>query len=116
MHPTPKIVDLTKIPPVECPCGLARRAFADSPEFPGTIHLTQITANARTHYHKEHTEAYVILQCEPDAGIELDGMFHPVQPHTSVLIPPETRHRAIGEMTVLIVCTPDFDPADEHFD
>ena len=33
-----------------------------------------------------------------------------------LLIPPGVRHRAIGEMTVLIVVIPKFDPADEHFD
>ena len=51
-----------------------------------------------------------------DASIELDGVRHPVQPHSAVLIPPGVRHRACGEMTVLIVCTPDFDSSDEHFD
>ena len=95
---------------------MARRAFADREEFPGTIHLTQISREATTHFHKQHTEVYVILECGHDAAIELDGVSHRVKPKTSILIPPGVRHRACGEMTVLILCTPNFDPADEHFD
>ena len=109
------VVDLNTLPPVPCPCGVARRAFHDRHEFPGTVHLTQIQEDAREHYHAEHTEVYVILECESDAAIELDGASHPVSPRTAVLIPPGVRHRARGRMTVLILCTPNFDPADEHF-
>lgn len=116
MSAKPEVVDLTTIAPVECPCGFARRAFADRDEFPGTVHLTEISRDAREHYHQEHTEVYVILQCSEGASIELDGVAHPVRPQTAILIPPGVRHRACGEMTVLILCTPNFDPADEHFD
>lgn len=111
-----ELVDLNRLPPVPCPCGVARRAFADRPEFPGTVHLTRITRDAARHYHREHTEVYVILECDEDATIELDGEPHAVRPQMSILIPPGVRHRACGEMTVLILCTPNFDPADEHFD
>ncbi|MCG8650619.1 MAG: cupin domain-containing protein [Pirellulales bacterium] len=111
-----QVVDLSSLPGVDCPCGVARRAFADREEFPGTVHLTQISKEATSHYHKEHTEVYVILECKPAAAIELDGVRHPVGPQTAVLIPPGVRHRACGEMTVLILCTPNFDPEDEHFD
>ena len=111
-----EIVDLPSLPGMQCPCGIARRAFAERADFPGTVHLTQIQQSAKTHYHKSHTEVYVILQCDQDAAMELDGTLHPVRPKTSILIPPGTRHRAIGQMEVLIVCLPKFDPADEHFD
>jgi mannose-6-phosphate isomerase-like protein (cupin superfamily) len=111
-----EVVDLASLPPVACPCGVARRAFADRDEFPGTVHLTTISEDAAYHYHKEHTEVYVVLDCGSGAAIELDGTRYPVKPHCSVLIPPGVRHRACGEMTVLILCTPNFDPADEHFD
>ncbi|WP_182866677.1 cupin domain-containing protein [Stieleria mannarensis] len=112
----PAIVDLAALPGVECPCGIARRGFAQRDDFPGTIHLTRIDRSAQTHYHTEHTEVYVVLECDDDAAIELNGELHPVKPKTSILIPPGTRHRAVGCMEVLIVCLPKFDPADEHFD
>jgi mannose-6-phosphate isomerase-like protein (cupin superfamily) len=115
MAAKPEIVDLTRIEPVECPCGQARRAFAESSEFPGTLHLTQISLDAKPHHHRDHTEVYVILSCDADAAIELDGELHPVRPLMSVLISPGVQHRAVGKMEVLIVCTPEFDPADEHF-
>ncbi len=109
----PQIVDLTAISPVACPCGSARRALGDFAEFPGTVHLTDIDANAHPHHHTHHTEIYVILQCSPGAAIELDGVATPVSPLTAVAIPPGVVHRAIGEMRVLIICHPEFDPADE---
>ena len=112
----PEVIDLTRLPPIPCPCGTARRGFADREDFPGTLHLTDIELNARTHFHTEHTEVYVILQCDSDAAIELDGVLHPVKRMTSVMIPPGTRHRAVGRMQVLIVCLPKFDARDEHFD
>jgi quercetin dioxygenase-like cupin family protein len=111
----PALVDLSALPPVACPCGLARRAFADRAEFPGTVHLTEISQDAQEHYHQDHTEVYVILECEAEAAIELDGVRHPVTPLTAILIPPGIRHRACGKMTVLILCSPNFDPKDEHF-
>ena len=112
----PAVLDLNSIPPVACPCGVARRAFGDRHEFPGTVHLTSIRLDAEQHYHRNQTEVYVVLECSDGATIELDGTPHPVAPMTSILIPPGVRHRAVGEMTVLIVCTPKFDPADEYFD
>jgi mannose-6-phosphate isomerase-like protein (cupin superfamily) len=112
----PQVLDLTSLPAVDCPCGTARRGFAERADFPGTVHLTDIDRQARTHYHREHTEVYVILECEPDAAMELDGQLHPVRPKTSILIPPGTRHRAVGNLQALILCFPKFDPADEHFD
>ena len=112
----PALVDLTELPGVACPCGIARRAFAQREDFPGTVHLTQIDRTAQTHFHTEHTEVYVILECESDAAIELDGRLHAIHPKTTVLIPPGVRHRAVGKMEVLIICLPKFDEADEHFD
>ena len=112
----PAVIDLAALDAVPCPCGFARRGFAERDDFPGTVHLTTITQSARTHYHKGLTEVYVILDCEDDAAMELNGELHPVKPKTSILVPPGTRHRAVGRMEVLILCLPKFDPHDEHFD
>jgi len=40
------MVDFAEIPGVACPCGTARRAFADTPEYPATIHVTDISEDA----------------------------------------------------------------------
>ena len=115
---TPKyhLADFSKIQGVPCPCGTARRAFEDVAEFPGTLHVTEISAEARKHYHKTLTETYYFLECGPEAKMELDDEIIPVKPGVSVVIPPGVRHRALGEMKVLIAVIPAFDPADEWFD
>lgn len=112
----PVMVDFAAIPGVPCPCGTARRAFADVPEFPATIHVTEISEDAAVHYYKRLTETYYFLECGPDARMELDGRLVAVRPGHCVLIPPGVRHRAIGRMKVLIVAMPKFDPADEWLD
>jgi mannose-6-phosphate isomerase-like protein (cupin superfamily) len=111
-----EIVDFAEIPGVACPCGTARRAFADAEDFPGTIHVTEISADAKTHYHRRLTETYFFLQCEDDARMQLDDEVIPVHPGLCVMIRPGTRHRAVGRMKVLIVVYPKFDPHDEWFD
>ena len=111
-----RIVDFAALPPVRCPCGDARRAFADAVEFPGTIHQTEISCDAVAHYHKHLTEVYYILECGADALIELDGERAAITPGMCILIPPGVRHRAIGRMKVLIVVHPKFDADDEWFD
>lgn len=111
-----EIVDFAQLPPVDCPCGTARRAFAQVGDFPGTIHVTDISTAARTHYHKRLTETYYILECAPDARLELDQEQIPLRPDMCVLIRPGIRHRAVGAMRVLIVVFPKFDPEDEWFD
>lgn len=111
-----EIADFGEIPGVVCPCGTARRAFADVEDYPGTIHVTEISAAAQTHYHKRLTETYYFLECEPDAQMQLDDELIDVRPGMSVMIRPGTRHRAVGRMKVLIVVLPKFDPNDEWFD
>lgn len=107
------------IDPVACPCGQARRAFADDPDQVASLHVVEITANARTHYHKRLTEIYYIL--EGAGRMELDGELHSVQAGDAVLIKPGCRHRAISSpdgppLRLLNVPIPAFDPADEWFD
>lgn len=110
------VVDFAQVPGTGCPCGTARRAFLDLPDFPATVHQTDITTEARRHYHKRLTETYYILECGPQASMELDGDLLPVHPGMCVLIPPGVRHRGVGQMKVLIFVTPKFDPTDEWFD
>jgi mannose-6-phosphate isomerase-like protein (cupin superfamily) len=111
-----KIADFSEIAGVQCPCGTARRAFSNIAEFPGTVHITEISENARRHYHKTLTETYFFLKCDGDAQMELDGEIISVCERQCIVIPPGVRHRALGRMTVLIIVLPKFDPSDEWFD
>ena len=65
-----EVVDFAAVPGTPCPCGTARRAFADVEDYPGTIHVTEIAADARTLYHKRLTETYYFLECGPDAKMQ----------------------------------------------
>lgn len=108
-----RVIDFAGIPGVPCPCGTARRAFYDVPDYPATVHVTTISEDAAVHYHKRLTETYYFLECGPEAEMELDGKRIAVKPGMCILIPPGVRHRAVGKMKVLILVTPKFDPADE---
>jgi mannose-6-phosphate isomerase-like protein (cupin superfamily) len=112
----PTVIDLAALEPVRCPGGWARRAFAEVPEAPASLDRVEIEADAREHFHHDHTEIYYVLECGPGAAVELDGKPVPVGPGHAILIQPGVRHRAIGRMTILNVVIPPFDPADEWFD
>lgn len=114
--PPAAVADLAGIDPVRCPCGWARRAFGHLADAPASLHQVDIELDARTHYHRAHTEIYYILDCPADAALELDGERVPLRPGLSVLIPPGVRHRAVGKMKILNIVIPPFDPADEWFD
>ena len=107
-------VSMLSIEPVRCPCGMTRRAFAELPEKTASMHLVEIQADARVHYHERLTEIYLIL--EGEGFMELDGERIPVKPMDAVYIRPLCRHRAVGQMKFINIPIPAFDPSDEHFD
>lgn len=99
---------------IACPCGASRRAFMVEGNEAATVHLVEIAADARAHYHKRLTEIYVVL--EGEGHIELDGRKLAVRPLTAVLIKPGCRHRAVGRLRILNIVVPPFDPDDEWED
>ncbi|MBM83629.1 MAG: cupin [Planctomycetaceae bacterium] len=111
-----EVVHFAEIPGVNCPCGVAKRAFAETEELPLTVHVTEISTDAQVHYHKTLTETYYFLSCEADAKMQLDDEIIPIREGMCIMIPPGVRHRAIGKMKIINVVTPKFDPADEHLD
>ena len=108
------VAQLDEIEPLPCPCGMTRRAFV-APDNPvATLHLVDITQSARTHYHRRLTEIYLVL--EGEGHLELEGEMIPVRPLTAVFIKPGCRHRAVGDLRIVNIPIPAFDPSDEHFD
>lgn len=113
--PRHHLAQLPELDPVPCPCGQARRAFADVPGAPASVHLVEIQGeDAQVHYHRLMTEYYVIL--EGEGHLELDGVVVPVRPLSTVMIKPGCRHRAVGNLKLLNFPVPVFDPNDEWFD
>ncbi|HUT28612.1 MAG TPA: cupin domain-containing protein [Sedimentisphaerales bacterium] len=108
------IVQLDEIEPVDCPCGQSRRAFLDAENSPATLHIVDITQDARLHYHKKLTEIYIVL--EGNGYMELDDQRVPIKPMTAILIKPGCRHRAVGRIKTIVFAIPAFDPQDEWFD
>lgn len=109
-----EVAHFDEIEAVKCPCGFARRAFALPGNETATLHIVEIREDAKVHYHKEHTEIYLVL--EGQGHMELDGERVPVRPFSTILIKPLCRHRAVGKLRIVNVCIPPFDPADEWFD
>lgn len=109
--PSIRIAQLDELPAVACPCGEARRAFHAPDNAVATVHLTEISKDSRAHYHKRMTEIYVVL--EGEGFLEADGVRHPLKPLTAVMIPPGCTHRAVGNLRIINVPMPPFDPADE---
>jgi len=102
------IARFDEIEAVKCPCGFAKRAFALPDNSTATMHIVDIQADSRVHYHKKLTEIYLVL--------EGSGEKIPVEPFTAVFIKPGCRHRAVGKMRIINVCIPPFDTKDEWFD
>lgn len=105
---------VNEIPSISCPCGLTRRAFTEDADQSASVHLLDVQIDAQLHYHKKITEVYFIL--EGEGYLDLDGERVSVQPMTSILIKPGCRHRAVGDLRVVIVAIPTFDASDEWFD
>lgn len=108
------VSQLDEIEPKRCPCGYAQRAFGAMPDAAASVHLVQILEDSRVHYHKRMTEIYVVLEGEGE--MELDGVRVPVRPMSSIYIKPLCRHRPIGNLRIINIPIPAFDPADEWFD
>ncbi|HDP34210.1 MAG TPA: cupin domain-containing protein [Candidatus Hydrogenedentes bacterium] len=102
------------VSPVKCPCGDAWRVLTRDDPTPVGVHFVSIQGSAGVHYHKATTEIYVVLA--GDGEIELDGKRHPIRPGDVILIPPEMRHAAHGQLSIMNIVYPPFDPADEHRD
>src|SRR5258708_5248974 len=111
-----EIVDLAAVPGVKCPCGTSHRGFVRPDNSLATIHMVDISVDAKAHYHKRLTEIYYFLECDGPCHMELDGKLYPVHPGVAIMIRPGTRHRAVGKMKILNVVVPPFDKADEWFD
>ena len=109
-----QVIQLDEIPSVRCSCGQSRRAFGRPEHTTSSLHMVDISEDARPHYHKMVTETYYVL--EGEGHIELDGEKFPVRAGSAILIPPGTRHRAVGKMRILNFPVPAYDPADEYFD
>lgn len=105
---------LDETPSITCSCGTARRAFMVPEISTASVHMVDISIDAKVHYHKKLTEIYLVL--EGEGHLELDGDMVPVRPLSTVMIKPGCRHRAVGKMRIINIPVPPFDPSDEWYE
>jgi len=108
----PVIRRLRETDPVPCPCGQAFRIVTAADGGPASFHVVQIRGEATKHRHAKLTEMYYCL--EGMGQIELDDEVHDFNPGTVVVIPPGVAHAARGDLTIINVVVPPFDPDDEE--
>lgn len=106
-----EVVDFGVVDPVRCPCGWARRAFAEASGGTASVHVVDIEQDSQPHLHRRTTEFYYVL--EGTGHLELDDDQVPLRPGVSVMIRPGCRHRAVGKLRILNLPVPAFDPEDE---
>ncbi len=94
-------------------CGFRRALFTLDDSDRVSMSMLRIDGS-RTHFHKETHEIYYVIDGE--GTLELDDDVVPLKPGTSVLVKPQVRHSAKGEVTVLVVGAPPFRPDDMFFD
>ncbi|MFO7726081.1 MAG: ThuA domain-containing protein [Oceanipulchritudo sp.] len=105
---------LSEMETVKCPCGNTRRAFA-VPENPlATVHMVDITEDSQSHYHRRLSEIYLII--EGTGFMEVNGERIPVKALDTLFIERGCRHRAVGDLRIVNIPIPSFDPEDEWFD
>jgi len=109
-----QIRHLNEMDTVKCPCGFTRRAFA-VPENPlATLHMVDITEDSQSHYHRKLSEIYLIIS--GTGFMDINGQRIPVKPLDTLFIERGCRHRAVGDLRIVNIPIPSFDPEDEWFD
>jgi len=97
-----------------CSCGYVQRAFISPENKTASLYLLDVADDAKTHYHKEHAEIYLVLS--GDGYIEADGKLILLKPETAVLIKPGCRHHAGGRIRIANISILSYDLKDEYFD
>jgi mannose-6-phosphate isomerase-like protein (cupin superfamily) len=100
--------------PTPCPCGSATRIITALDGAPVSVHSVLIKKDSEIHYHKKQTEIYYVIRGQGE--IYLDGHLFPISEGSTIMIPPGVRHRAIGDLEIINVVYPPFDPEDEYID
>jgi len=104
---------VNEVNPVDCPCGKSTRILTKKDNPAISVHCTQIR-DAESHYHKRSTEIYYILEGKGTMLLEDNSI--DLKPGLCIHIPPEIRHRVLGDIKTLVIAVPAFDASDEFFD
>src|SRR5262245_25918637 len=95
--------ELTDVAPWMETCGQIRTLIEENHEAAGEVHHLEIT-NAKLHYHEHTDEFYYVLSGQ--GRMSLDHREIELHEGVVVYVPRGTRHRAWGDLKVLVVCIP----------
>jgi mannose-6-phosphate isomerase-like protein (cupin superfamily) len=84
-------------------CGQIRCLVEEKDGAAGEVHHVQIQ-DARLHYHERTDEFYYVIAGK--GTMTLDGDTIDLHPGVVVYVPRGVRHKATGDLTVLVVCVP----------
>ena len=105
MNSTPPCIrrELDEVKPWTETCGQIRPLIEESDQAAGEVHHLEIT-DARLHYHELTDEFYYVLA--GTGRMSLDDTEIDLHEGVVVYVPRGTRHRAWGDLKVLVVCVP----------
>ncbi len=95
--------NVSEVEPWRETCGLIRPLIEEKDHAAGEVHHLEIT-DARLHYHERTDEFYYILG--GSGRMALDDSEIDLHEGDVVYVPRGTRHRAWGNLKVLVVCIP----------
>jgi mannose-6-phosphate isomerase-like protein (cupin superfamily) len=84
-------------------CGEIRCLIEEKDGAAGEVHHVKIQ-DAKLHYHAHTDEFYYVIA--GDGTMTLDGEEMELHPGVVVYVPRGVRHKAQGDLTVLVVCVP----------
>jgi mannose-6-phosphate isomerase-like protein (cupin superfamily) len=92
-------------------CGQIRCLIEEKDGAAAEVHHVQIQ-DAKLHYHERTDEIYYVIAGK--GTMVLDGEEMELHPGVVVYVPRGARHKAKGDLTVLVVCMPPGVLADVH--
>lgn len=95
--------EVADVSPWEETCGQIRTVIEEKDGAAAEVHHLEITS-ARLHYHERTDEIYYVL--EGEGRMQLDDQEIELHKDVVVYVPRGVKHRAWGDMKVLVVCIP----------
>ncbi len=95
--------EVADVTPWEETCGQIRTVIEEKDGAAAEVHHLEIT-NARLHYHERTDEIYYVL--EGEGRMQLDDQEIELHKDVVVYVPRGVKHRAWGDLKVLVVCIP----------
>ena len=95
--------DLADVQPWAETCGQIRPLLEEKDGAAAEVHHLQIT-NAKLHYHQRTDEIYYVL--DGQGRMLLDDQEIELRKGLLVYVPRGVKHKAWGELTVLVTCIP----------